>query len=81
MSVNISDFLSKSAKAMKPSPIRALLNVVNQPGIISFAGGFPNPQTFPIDDLKKIMIEVLEEQGQRYCSMAVQTVTENYGRS
>lgn len=63
MSVNISDFLSKSAKAMKPSPIRALLNVVNQPGIISFAGGFPNPQTFPIEDLKRIMIEVLEEQG------------------
>ncbi len=63
MAININDFLSTSAKCMKPSPIRALLNVVNQPGIISFAGGFPNPETFPIEDLKKIMGEVLEEQG------------------
>lgn len=63
MQVNINDFLSSNAKNMKPSPIRALLNVVNQPGVISFAGGFPNPATFPIEDLKKIVIEVLEEQG------------------
>ncbi|MEF9931162.1 MAG: PLP-dependent aminotransferase family protein, partial [Bacteroidales bacterium] len=63
MAVNINDFLSKSSKCMKPSPIRALLNVVNQPGIISFAGGFPNPETFPIEDLKKMMVEVLTEQG------------------
>lgn len=63
MAVNINDFLSKSAKCMKPSPIRALLNVVNQPGIISFAGGFPNPETFPIADLRRMMNEVLDEQG------------------
>jgi Transcriptional regulators containing a DNA-binding HTH domain and an aminotransferase domain (MocR family) and their eukaryotic orthologs len=61
--ININDFLSDSAKCMKPSPIRALLNVVNQPGIISFAGGFPNPLTFPIEDLKRMMVEVLDEQG------------------
>lgn len=48
---------------MKPSPIRALLNVVNQPGIISFAGGFPNPETFPIEELKRMMMEVMDEQG------------------
>lgn len=63
MTININDFLSKGAKCMKPSPIRALLNVVNQPGIISFAGGFPNPETFPIEDLRKMMNEVLDEQG------------------
>ena len=63
MKVDFGEFLSESAKCMKPSPIRALLNVVNQPGIISFAGGFPNPDTFPIEDLKSIMMEVLEEEG------------------
>lgn len=63
MEIDISNFLSKSALNMKPSPIRALLSVVNQPGIISFAGGFPNPSTFPIEDLKRIVIEVLDEQG------------------
>jgi 2-aminoadipate transaminase len=63
MEVDILNFLSKSAQNMKPSPIRALLSVVNQPGIISFAGGFPNPSTFPIEDLKQIAIDVLEQEG------------------
>lgn len=63
MQVDFNEFLSSSAKCMKPSAIRALLNVVNQPGVISFAGGFPNPDTFPIEDLKTIMMEVLEEEG------------------
>ena len=63
MEVDILNFLSKSAQNMKPSPIRALLSVVNQPGIISFAGGFPNPSTFPIEDLKQIVIDVLEQEG------------------
>ena len=63
MKVDFNEFLSSSGKCMKPSPIRALLGVVNQPGVISFAGGFPNPATFPIEDLKTIMMEVLEEEG------------------
>ena len=63
MKVDFNEFFSSSAKCMKPSAIRALLSVVNQPGVISFAGGFPNPETFPIEDLKTIMMEVLEEEG------------------
>ncbi len=61
--MNVADFLSDNAKNMKPSPVRALLNVVNQPGVISFAGGFPNPESFPIAEIKEIMNEVLDEQG------------------
>ncbi len=61
--MNINDFLSDNAKNMKPSPIRSLLSVVNQPGVISFAGGFPNPLSFPIPEIKQIMNEVLDEQG------------------
>jgi 2-aminoadipate transaminase len=63
MAIDINELLSKNAKSMKPSPIRALLNVLNQPGMISFAGGFPNPLSFPIPEIKKIMNEVLDEQG------------------
>ena len=59
----INEFLSDNARNMKPSPIRALLNVVNQPGIISFAGGFPNPLSFPVEEIKQIMNEVLDEEG------------------
>lgn len=63
MNIDINNFLSDNAKNMKPSPIRALLNVVNQPGIISFAGGFPNPLSFPVEEIKQIMNEVLDEEG------------------
>lgn len=61
--MDITQFLSENAKNMKPSPIRALLNVVNQPGIISFAGGFPNPLSFPVEQIKEIMNEVLDQEG------------------
>ena len=61
--MDINNFLSADAKNMKPSPIRELLSMVNKPGMISFAGGFPNPLSFPIPEIKEIMNEVLEEQG------------------
>ena len=63
MAVNIQNFLSSNAKNMRRSAIRDLLSVANRPEIISFAGGFPNAATFPIEELKKIMVEVLETEG------------------
>ena len=41
-------FFSDQAKNMKPSPIRELLAYTKRPGIISFAGGNPDPFIFPI---------------------------------
>lgn len=61
--MDITQFLSDNAKNMKPSPIRELLSMVNKPGMISFAGGFPNPLSFPIPEIKEIMNEVLDEHG------------------
>jgi 2-aminoadipate transaminase len=43
---------SKNANNMKASVIRELLKLTNQPGIISFAGGLPAPQTFPVEGLR-----------------------------
>jgi 2-aminoadipate transaminase len=48
---------------MKRSAIREILKLLEKPGIISFAGGLPSPETFPVDDLKKIAVEVLEKEG------------------
>ncbi|MBE6229776.1 MAG: PLP-dependent aminotransferase family protein [Bacteroidales bacterium] len=61
--MDINQFLSDNALNMKPSPIRELLSMINKPGMISFAGGFPNPLSFPIPEIKQIMNEVLDEQG------------------
>jgi 2-aminoadipate transaminase len=57
--------LSMSARAMQPSPIRRLAGLVNQPGMISFAGGMPNPATFPDQDLRVILDEIVERDGSR----------------
>lgn len=48
---------------IKSSPIREALKLTNQPGVISFAGGWPAPESFPINELIKISTEVLKEQG------------------
>lgn len=53
---------SGAAKNLRPSPIRELLNVVRQPGMISLAGGMPAPEIFPIDEFYE-GIEVLKTEG------------------
>ena len=37
---------------IKASDIRELLALVNKPEIISFAGGLPAPELFPVDKIK-----------------------------
>jgi 2-aminoadipate transaminase len=48
---------------MKRSAIREILKHLEKPGMISFAGGLPAPETFPVDDLKEIVLEILEKNG------------------
>ncbi len=40
---------SALAEKMQPSPIRELFQMIQQPGMISFAGGLPDPDTFPVE--------------------------------
>lgn len=63
MITNLENILSDSAKSMKRSVIRELLKLTQKPEIISFAGGLPAPSTFPIEELKQISNEVLDEDG------------------
>ena len=39
--------LSRRTANLHPSPIRELLAAIDRPGMISFAGGLPAPETFP----------------------------------
>ena len=43
--------LSMRSADIKPSPVRDMLNVAQRPGMISFAGGLPSPETFAGLDL------------------------------
>jgi len=63
MLTSVDQFLSNSGKSMKRSAIREILKHLEKPGMISFAGGLPAPETFPVDDLKEIVIEILEKNG------------------
>lgn len=56
-------FFSRAAKSMKRSAIREILKLLERPGMISFAGGLPSPETFPVNELKEIAVEVLEKDG------------------
>lgn len=54
---------AKRAEKMNPSVIREILKVTDKPGIISFAGGLPSPQTFPISEFAAACAKVLAEDG------------------
>lgn len=60
---NTDHLYSRAALTMKKSAIREILKLTQKPDMISFAGGLPAPETFPVDDLKEIVIEVLENDG------------------
>lgn len=45
------------------SAIREILKLASNPEVISFAGGLPAPELFPVEEMKKVALAVLEEQG------------------
>ncbi len=61
-------FLSKDTSLLKTSEIRDLLKLTEGKNVISFAGGLPDPSTFPVEDIKNIAEYVLAN----YASRALQ---------
>ncbi len=62
---DVTRLYSDRAGKMKKSVIRELLKVTQDPEIISFAGGLPNPKTFPVEDLQDIVSSVLSKNGKK----------------
>ena len=50
--------LSNAAKQIKPSFVRNILLLTQKPGVISFAGGLPDPTLFPTTQIKKYIDEL-----------------------
>lgn len=48
---------------LKASEIREILKLVEKPEVISFAGGLPAPELFPVEELKRVAELVLDESG------------------
>lgn len=55
-------FFSNDAANFRPSAIRALSKYINDPDVISFAGGSPSAETFPAETLAEIASRVIRER-------------------
>lgn len=54
---------AQRTQRMQSSAIRELLKLTEQPDVISFAGGLPAPDVFPVAQFQRAAAQVLEEQG------------------
>ncbi len=59
---DLQEFYSASARVMTRSLIRELLKLTRRGGIIRFAGGLPDPATFPVEELKQITLAILDQR-------------------
>ena len=57
------DHLAARTEDMKSSAIRELLKLTQEPDIISFAGGLPAPDLFPLREVEEACVYVLREAG------------------
>jgi len=48
---------------MKRSAVRELLKLTQRPDMISFAGGLPAPELFPVDAIQTVTAELLRDRG------------------
>jgi 2-aminoadipate transaminase len=56
---------AERVRLMKSSAIREMLKVTELPGCISFAGGLPAPEAFPVEEIAVVTERILREQGAR----------------
>ena len=56
---------ARRMEALKASEIREILKVTQKPEVISFAGGLPAPELFPVQALAEVTRRILQEDGAR----------------
>ena len=61
--MSIENLLSEGIKATPPSFVRGILKAASDPSVISFAGGLPNPISFPQDELLTSMEHIVKTYG------------------
>ena len=59
--------------SMKCSAIRELLKLTQMPDVISFAGGMPAPEFFPLREVEEACRHILREEGARALQENYQT--------
>lgn len=75
--MDYSRFFSSDVPSFLRSPVREIFRKVDLAAIYSFAGGYPDAATFPVEDIKRLSASVLEKYGTRALQYgATQGVTE-----
>ncbi len=59
--MDLNELWSADAKGLRPSAIRKFAALINDPRIISFAGGVPSPTTFPAEALARHAERVIRD--------------------
>ncbi|MBE7049089.1 MAG: PLP-dependent aminotransferase family protein [Ruminococcaceae bacterium] len=60
--MNYSNLISDKMLGVKASAIREIFKVAGQPDVISFAGGLPAPESFPVAAIKEICNKILDTE-------------------
>lgn len=55
--------IAPAVEEMECSVIREILKISSQPGVISFAGGLPAPELFPLAGIQQALIDALAKYG------------------
>ncbi|MFY9288745.1 MAG: PLP-dependent aminotransferase family protein [Alphaproteobacteria bacterium] len=71
------DYYATRATRMQASEIRELLKLLDQPDIISFAGGIPDPKLFPTEAIAKACQDILGNQSRAMTALQY-AVSEGY---
>lgn len=56
------NLISDKMLGVKASAIREIFKVAGKPDVISFAGGLPAPESFPVADIKAICNDILDNE-------------------
>ena len=71
------DMFSEDVASFFRSPVRDIFKKVDLNSIYSFAGGYPSAETFPLEEIRRTMSEVIDKyQGKAFQYGATQGVTE-----
>ncbi len=61
---------AKRMEGMQASEIRELLKLTAKPDIISFAGGLPAPELFPVEEIAKVSHDLVLKEGRQLLQYA-----------
>ena len=59
------NIFSKDVGSFFRSPVREIFKRVDLNAIYSFAGGYPSAETFPLEDIRRTMSEVIDKYGSK----------------